>query len=58
MRKGIAMALRRLADKIDKRGLLEVLGSIEYVATHRGMTGTEMREFLGSALFTTRGRGE
>jgi hypothetical protein len=49
MRKKIAMAIRRLADKIDGHCLV---WSVEYIKAHPGLTVAEMREILGKYVTT------
>jgi hypothetical protein len=51
MEKKIAMALRRLADRIDGHCFM---WSVEYIKTHPGLTAAEMREILGKPVVTTK----
>jgi hypothetical protein len=47
VRKRIAQALRRLADKIDGLSLVWAVG---YIKEHPGLTATGMREVLGRSI--------
>jgi hypothetical protein len=50
-----AALLRRLADRMDG---LRVVWSLEYIKEHPSLTEAEMREVLGKAIITTRGRAD
>jgi hypothetical protein len=51
MREKMAMALRRLADKIDRSSLV---WAIAYIKAHPGLTAAEMREVIGRKVITTK----